>query len=150
MPLLNEVPREVEEGIRRRRDYERMIWVGKNWKWFVPTLVVVSMALVFGILGIISFIQRRYTVWILRKCVGSEVSTSMTELVITSRKCRNPWVLNFGSFKKLKSLRIGGDCFKDVRKVKFGGLKSLESINIGYENFYDASLELKSILIHSE
>ena len=135
--------------MRRRRDYERMIWVGKNWKWFVPTLVVVTMGLVFGILGLFSFIQKRHTVRILRECVGSEVSTDMTELAITS-KCENPRTLDFRSFKKLRRLSIGNYCFRDARKVKFGGLKSLESISIGDYNFPLASLELKSILIHSE
>ena len=126
-----------------------MIWVGKNWKWFVPTLVVVTMALVFGIIGIVSLIQKRYTVRILKKCVGSEVSTDMTELIVPDGKCGNPWMLDFGSFKKLRRLSIGDDCYRDVMKVKFGGLKSLESIAIGY-NFLFASLELKSILIHNE
>ena len=126
-----------------------MIWVGKNWKWFVPTLVVVTMGLVFGILGLFSFIQKRHTVRILRECVGSEVSTDMTELAITS-KCENPRTLDFRSFKKLRRLSIGNYCFRDARKVKFGGLKSLESISIGDYNFPLASLELKSILIHSE
>ena len=126
-----------------------MIWVGKNWKWFVPTLVVVTMALVFGIIGIVSLIQKRYTVRILKKCVGSEVSTDMTELIVPDGKCGNPWMLDFGSFKKLRRLSIGDDCYRDVMKVKFGGLKSLESIAIGY-NFLFASLELKSILIHRE
>ena len=126
-----------------------MIWVGKNWKWFVPTLVVVTMGLVFGILGLFSFIQKRHTVRILRECVGSEVSTDMTELAITS-KCENPRTLDFRSFKKLRRLSIGNYCFRDARKVKFGGLKSLESISIGDYNFPLASLELKSVLIHSE
>ena len=127
-----------------------MIWVGKNWKWFVPTLVVVTMALVFGILGIVSLIQKRHTVRILRKCVGPEVSTDMTELIVPDGKCGNPWVLDFGSFKKLRRLSIGSICFREVMKVKFGGLKDLESINIGYGNFNWASLELKSILILDE
>ena len=136
--------------MQRRRDYERMIWVGKNWKWFVPTLVVVTMALVFGILGIVSVIQKQHTVRILRKCVGPEVSTDMTELIVPDGKCGNPWMLDFGSFKKLRRLSIGDYCFEFVMKVKFGGLKDLESINIGYGNFRSASLELRSILIQSE
>ena len=127
-----------------------MIWVGKNWKWFVPTLVVVTMALVFGILGIVSVIQKRHTVRILRKCVGPEVSTDMTELIVPDGNCGNPWVLDFGSFKKLRKLSIGGDCFEYVMLVKFGGLKDLESISINYGSFAHASLELKSILIHRE
>ena len=149
MPRLKRVPKEMKKGMRRRRDYERIIWVGKNWKWFVPTLVVVTMGLVFGILGIVSLIQKRHTVRILRKCVGPEVSTDMTELIVPDGKCGNPWVLDFGSFKKLRRLSIGDYCFESVMKVKFGGLKDLESIAIGY-NFLFASLELKSILIHNE
>ena len=82
--------------------------------------------------------------------MGSEVSTGMTELVVPDGKCGSPRVLNFGSFKKLRRLSIGDDCFSNARKVKFGGLKSLESISVGYGNFYNASFEMKSILIHNE
>ena len=82
--------------------------------------------------------------------MGPEVSTDMTELIVPDGKCGSPRVLNFGSFKKLRRLSIGDDCFSNARKVKFGGLKSLESISIGDESFYWSSLELKSILIHNE
>ena len=82
--------------------------------------------------------------------MGSEVSTDMTELVVPDGKCGSPRVLNFGSFKKLRRLSIGDYCFGNARKVKFGGLKSLESISIGDYSFEYASLELKSVLIHSE
>ena len=150
MPLLKEVPREVKEGKKREKEWVRQLWVKKNWMWFVPACVGAIVALVLLIIGIVSFIQRRYTVRILRKCVGSEVSTGMTELVVPDGKCGSPRVLHFGSFKKLRRLSIGDYCFRNARKVKFGGLKSLESISIGDESFYYASLELKSILIHIE
>ena len=127
-----------------------MMWVGKNWKWFVPALVVVIIALVFGILGIVSSTQKRHTVRILKKCVGPEVSTDMTELIVPDGKCGNPWVLDFGSFKKLRKLSIGSCCFEYVMLVKFGGLKNLVKLEIDSCNFKFSSLELKSILIHSE
>ena len=149
MPLLKEVPREVEEGKKREKEWVRRLWVEKNWRWILLGCVGAIVALVLLIIGIVSFIQKRHTVRILKKCVGSEVSTDMTELAIASN-CGNPWVLDFGAFKKLRRLSIKSYIFRGVGKVKFGGLKSLESISIGDENFRHASLELKSILIHSE
>ena len=140
---------EVKEGKKREKEWVKQLWMKKNWIWAVPACVVAIVALVLLIIGLFSFIQKRHTVRILRECVGSEVSTDMTELAITS-KCENPRTLDFRSFKKLRRLSIGNYCFRDARKVKFGGLKSLESISIGDYNFPLASLELKSILIHSE
>ena len=154
MPQLKRVPKEMKDGKKRERRRMQRKWVEKNWKWAAPACAVAIVGLVLVIIGIVSFIQKRHTVRILKKCVGSEVSTDMTELAITS-KCENPRTLDFRSFKKLRRLSIGSICFREVRKVKFGGLKYLETIEIGNVNgtsynFNWASLELKSILIHSE
>ena len=56
---------------------------------------------------------------------------------------------------KLKSLKIGGYSFSDYASAVIESNDALEVIEMGYLNeaskcFYSASLELKSILIHSE
>ena len=56
---------------------------------------------------------------------------------------------------KLKSLKIGGYSFSDYSVIEIENVDALESIEMGeYDedsySFYSASLELKSILIHSE
>ena len=56
---------------------------------------------------------------------------------------------------KLKSLKMGRYSFSDYKVIEIGNVDALEVIemgdlNEGSFNFYSASLELKSILIHSE
>ena len=56
---------------------------------------------------------------------------------------------------KLKSLRMGGYSFSDYTVIEIENVDALEVIEMGVSsygsyNFYYASLELKSILIHSE
>ena len=56
---------------------------------------------------------------------------------------------------KLKSLKIGGYSFSDYSVIEIENVDALEVIEMGdYDedsySFYSASLELKSILIHSE
>ena len=51
---------------------------------------------------------------------------------------------------KLKSLRMGGYSFSDYTVCEIENVNALEVIEMGYDNFFSASLELKSILIHSE
>ena len=56
---------------------------------------------------------------------------------------------------KLKSLKMGRYSFSDYRVIEIENVDALESIEMGdlneaSYNFYYASLELKSILIHSE
>ena len=51
---------------------------------------------------------------------------------------------------KLKSLKMGRYSFSDYTVCAIENVDALEVIEIGYVNFYSASLELRSILIHSE
>ena len=59
-------------------------------------------------------------------------------------------VLDLTRFKRLKKIVIGDDCLRSVRVLNLTGLNALESVVIGDGSFVYASLELKSILIHSE
>ena len=51
---------------------------------------------------------------------------------------------------KLKSLKIGRYSFFDYTVCEIENVDALEVIEMGYANFAYASLELKSIVIHSE
>ena len=51
---------------------------------------------------------------------------------------------------KLKSLKMGRYSFSDYKVIEIENVDALEVIEMGGNNFYYASLELKSILIHSE
>ena len=51
---------------------------------------------------------------------------------------------------KLKSLKMGGYSFSDYTVIEIENVDALEVIEMGSSCFYAASLELKSILIHSE
>ena len=51
---------------------------------------------------------------------------------------------------KLKSLKMGRYSFSDYTVIEIENVDALEVIEMGGSNFRSASLELKSILIHSE
>ena len=51
---------------------------------------------------------------------------------------------------KLKSLKMGSYSFSDYGVLEIENVDALEVIEIGEINFYYASLELKSIIIHNE
>ena len=51
---------------------------------------------------------------------------------------------------KLKSLKMGHHSFSDYSVIEIENVDALEVIEMGGSNFYYASLELKSILIHRE
>ena len=76
----------------------------------------------------------------------------MTKIRIGSGKCNYKWltVLSLSQYKNLKSVVIGNGSYKYVEELKLTGLSELESVEIGANSFAYASLELKSILIHSE
>ena len=89
----------------------------------------------------------------LKKCLSEmEISEDMTELVVPGNRCNDEdiTVLDFSRFTWLKKMEIGDGCFGNVNELKLIGLGELESVVIGDDCFYYASLELKSILIHSE
>ena len=143
MPLLKEVPREVKEGKKRERRWVRRLWMKKNWKWFVLACVG---AIVVLIIGIVWYAQRR-------ACYAVHLFPSLvTKIRIGSGKCNYKWltVLSLSQYKNLKSVVIGNGSYKYVEELKLTGLSELESVEIGANSFAYASLELKSILIHSE
>ena len=122
MPLLNEVPREVKRGLGREWMWVRWLWVKKNWKCIVLACVGTIVALVLLIIGIVWYSQRR-------ACYAVHLFPSLvTEIHIEDGKCNS---------KRFTVL--------DLSKYK-----NLKSVVIGYNSFRYASLELKSILIHSE
>ena len=51
---------------------------------------------------------------------------------------------------KLKSLKMGRYSFSDYTVIEIENVDALEEIEMGDYSFYHASLELKSVLIHSE
>ena len=59
-------------------------------------------------------------------------------------------VMDLSRYKNLKSVVIGDASYKYVDELKLIGLSELESVEIGMSSFEYASLELKSVLIHSE
>ena len=59
-------------------------------------------------------------------------------------------MLDLSVFKNLESVVIGYASYRHVNELKINGLKKLESVEIGESDFAYASLELKSIRIHSE
>ena len=122
MPLLKEVPREVKEGKKREKEWVRQLWMKKNWMWAVLACVGAIVALVLLIIGIVWYAQRR-------ACYAVHLFPSLvTKIRIGSGKCNSDrfTVLDLSQYKNLKSVAIG------------------------YKSFRYASLELKSILIHSE
>ena len=146
MPLLNEVPREVKRGLGREWMWVRWLWVKKNWKCIVLACVGTIVALVFLIIGIVWYAQRR-------PCYFAHLLPFLVaEIRIGNGKCNCEefLVLDLSVFKNLKSVVIGYSSYRHVNELKINGLKKLESVEIGDTDFAYASLELKSIRIHSE
>ena len=146
MPLLNEVPREVKRGLGREWMWVRWLWVKKNWKCIVLACVGTIVALVLLIIGIVWYSQRR-------PCYFAHLLPLLvTEIRIGNGKCNCEefLVLDLSVFKNLESVVIGYASYRHVNELKINGLKKLESVEIGESDFAYASLELKSIRIHSE
>ena len=80
------------------------------------------------------------------------LNTTVTEITVPSN-CLNDaslTVLDLSRFRRLKKLVIGDECFMHVDELRLIGLNELKSVVIGGNSFTYASLELKSIPIHSE
>ena len=61
----------------------------------------------------------------------------VTALTVTGNTCNenNINVVDLSSFKFLRSVVIGSDCFQYVMMFSIVGLNWLESVNIGYRSF---------------
>ena len=65
----------------------------------------------------------------------SEISTSVTNLVISSNSCNDLNSLNLNKYQYLKSIEIGNDCFENVNIFNINGLNELKSLKIGMNSF---------------
>ena len=74
----------------------------------------------------------------------------VTALTVTDNSCNdnNITVVDLSSFKFLRSVVIGLNCFKYVQIFSIVGLNWLESVSIGYDCFWDGSTD--SLLKGSE
>ena len=59
----------------------------------------------------------------------------VSDLVIASKSGANIQTLDLNKFKWLQSLRIGNDCFSQVKVFNLNGLRRLHSIKIGSNSF---------------
>ena len=59
------------------------------------------------------------------------------ELIVKNNSCNGKeWEsLDLSLLSKLRKLRIGDECFNEVKRVKLNGLKELESVVVGKESF---------------
>ena len=60
-------------------------------------------------------------------------------LVVDSGCCNDSGlrVLDFSRFRNLREVRVGDECFNDVKEVKLIGLSKLERVEIGKQCFYE-------------
>ena len=63
------------------------------------------------------------------------MSTSVTNLIISSNSCNELKSLNLNEYRYLKSIEIGNDCFSNVDLFKIDGLNELKSLKIGINSF---------------
>ena len=67
------------------------------------------------------------------------VDVGVGVLVVDSGCCNDSGlrVLDFSRFRNLREVRVGDECFNDVKEVKLIGLKQLERVVIGKQCFYE-------------
>ena len=67
------------------------------------------------------------------------VDVGVGVLVVDSGCCndRGLRVLDYSRFRTLREVRVGDECFNDVKEVKLIGLKQLERVVIGKQCFYE-------------
>ena len=67
------------------------------------------------------------------------VDVGVGVLVVASGCCNDSGlrVLDFSRFRNLREVRVGNECFNDVKEVKLNGLKQLERVEIGKQCFYE-------------
>ena len=66
----------------------------------------------------------------------------VTALTVTDNSCNdnNIYAVDLSSFKFLRSVVIGNECFQYVRILSIVGLNWLESVSIGYSSFDSSTL----------
>ena len=65
----------------------------------------------------------------------TNMSLSVTDLIISSNSCNDLITLNLNKFKLLRSIEIGDNCFGSGSTFKIDGLNRLKSIIIGNNSF---------------
>ena len=67
------------------------------------------------------------------------VDVGVGVLVVDSGCCNDNGLkmLDFSRFRNLREVRVGNECFNDVKEVKLNGLKQLERVVIGKQCFYE-------------
>ena len=67
------------------------------------------------------------------------VDVDVGVLVVASGCCNDSGLkmLDFSRFRNLRELRVGNECFNDVKEVKLIGLSKLERVEIGKQCFYE-------------
>ena len=63
------------------------------------------------------------------------MSTSVTNLIISSNSCNELNSLNLNEYRYLKSIEMGDDCFENVDEFKIDGLNHLKSLKMGMNSF---------------
>ena len=65
----------------------------------------------------------------------TNLSLSVTDLIIPSNSCNNLYDLDLSRFKLLQSIEIGDECFELVKTFKIEGLSRLKALIIGNNSF---------------
>lgn len=127
--------------VKTERKRLRRKWCGKNWKWIlyclIPGLIIAIVLYFVSISFLVTKSQQQRTLNQLRECVGSSVSKDMTELVVRKGQCNGEkiTVLDLRVFPQLREMRVGDECFENVKEVKVIGLSELESVVVGENSF---------------
>ena len=68
-----------------------------------------------------------------------DVDVGVGVIVVDSGCCNDSGlrVLDFSRFRNLREVRVGDECFNDVKEVKLIGLNQLERVEIGKQCFYE-------------
>ena len=150
----------------------------KDWEGIVPSLVEVVVVKnncckdddirVLDLSGFVNLRELKVGDWCFNKVEELKlIGLKCLERVVTGYACfvKLPYSAAYGrddkrnfylkNCPKLKSLKMGRFSFYDYSVIEIENVDALEVIEIGDLNdwsncFYHASLELKSILIHSE
>ena len=108
----------IRKGLRKENMRQHREYFSKHMKWFliggVAGIVLIIAILIIVISLVVNTRQARQTVEALKACLpDTKITSSITELVVPSGYCNTDDlnVLNFGKFKKLKTIEIGSSSF---------------------------------------